>query len=134
MDKGYKMGFVVPNQLPIKIKRYPILDGRYTSPRDQFIKVNRWSMQYALRNLTPNGFKVWMWFVNHRADEEFPLMRQSIMNECGISKNTYLKCIRELRENDYIVDAKLHENFYGYIFIEEGPLRFDRNYKYPEEM
>lgn len=92
------------------------------------------SMKYALRNLSPNGFKVWTWFMNHKADEEFPVVRQEIMNECGISKNTYLRCIEELKLNDYLVMAQLHPNFFGYIFIEEGPLRIDRKYQYPEEL
>ena len=118
----HKMGFVSGRQFAIRVCKY---NGN--------VQYSRHCAEFAMFNLSPNAYKLWSWFMLRRDQEEFPLSRKQACEDLNISITTYQRVLTELQEKEYIVPAQLHENFTGYLFIEEGPLRKTRGVSYAGE-
>lgn len=119
----HKMGFVSGRQFAIRVCKYNGNNSQYS----------RHCAEFAMLNLSPNAYKLWSWFMLRRDQEEFPLSRRQACEDLAISERTYKSLLTELQEKDYMVPAQLHENFTGYLFIEEGPLRKSRGVSYEGE-
>lgn len=119
----HKMGFVVGNQFAIRVCKYNGNNSQYS----------RHCAEFAMLNLSPNAYKLWSWFMLCRDQEEFPLSSKQVQEDLNISYTTYQRTMQELQEKEYIVPAQLYENFTGYLFIEEGPLRKARGVSYKGE-
>lgn len=119
----HKMGFVVGNQFAIRVCKYNGNNSQYS----------RHCAEFAVLNLSRGAIRLWLWFMSRRDQEEFPLSRKQVCEDLAISERTYKNLLTELQEKDYIVPAQLHENFTGYLFIEEGPLRKTRGVSYKGE-
>lgn len=39
---------------------------------------------------------------------------------CHISRTTYVKCLRELKEKGYLIEVEFDDGVEGYIFLDSG--------------
>ena len=74
----------------------------------------------AMKELTPNAFKLWCYFNSNANGYEFGLSSKEVCEECGMSRNTYDKAVHILIDAGYLIQVELYENITGYLFIENG--------------
>jgi hypothetical protein len=68
-----------------------------------YAAINLRSIKYALRDLTPAQFEVWLYFAKNREGYEFWVSPVAAYNEFGISVSTFRKAKRILKERGYLV-------------------------------
>jgi hypothetical protein len=66
------------------------------------ITLNRSTVFNAGKNLTYTSFKLWIFLTQF--EKSFKLHRNTVMNEIGISKNSFTSAIRELKLKGYLVE------------------------------
>lgn len=96
----------------------------------------------AMRALTPNEFKLWMYFVRHKEDYGFWFSTEDAIFETGISEDGCRKAFKALIDKGYLVGTRA-SNYYefqpqsrlekheyydtdrkkDYSFIDEGQFR-----------
>lgn len=87
-----------PNQKIIHINK-----PQYT--RDYLtVGIDEWVM--ANRNLKPITFKLYLYLAGNANAFDLALSRQNIMDKLGISKNSYISAVKELKEKGYIRHRK----------------------------
>lgn len=90
-----KKNITFPNQKVIHINK-PNLDGNYLS-----VGINDWAE--ASKNLSPNTFKVYLYIASNADGFDLALSRQAVMNLLSISKDSYIRAVKELEDKHYIV-------------------------------
>lgn len=97
----------VPNQnitKTIKIK-----------PQKDFLMVSNEDWITACRNLTPSGFKMYLWLIRHDPSFNNELSKKAFMNDFNTSGSSYDRAWDELREKGYAVKKNKDSNIY-YIY------------------
>lgn len=112
---------LVPNQKAIRIQK------ALSDKNHLYTITNKNALSEALKILKPNTFKIWMWLNSNQDDYEFGLSGTLVQEECGMSKATYDKAIKELIETGYLVPTELYKGLHGYVF-KENRKALDKNY------
>lgn len=87
-----------PNQFQVITGKSPsYANGVLFSKYD--IAANR----YARKILSAGGYKVYQYFVDNQANYIFMLCPAHVQEICDISKSTYERAIRELRDKEFLV-------------------------------
>lgn len=99
------------NQWVIKVKKMDITEG------DIYIKTNRIAYDKAIKELSPNAFKLWSYMSSNQNDYTFALSKEHVLNTINISHGTYMTIKSELIDKGYL----LREDGDYYIFYEMPP-------------
>ena len=65
------------------------------------IGINEWAE--ASKNLSPNTFKLYLYLSSNKDGFDLALSRQATMNLLGISKDSYIRGVKELEDKHYII-------------------------------
>lgn len=84
----------------------------------------------AMKILSPYGFLLFNYMRNNQNGYKFGLSRKDFCEKTGVSRNSYLKAVKELEEHNYLVC--LSENSNQYTFY-ENPLGDNENIFVPTE-
>ena len=84
-----------PNQKVLHINK-PNYENAYLS-----VGINEWIE--ASKNLKPITFKIYLYLCGNKNGLDLVLSRQNVINKLGISKNSYINGIDELKEKGYII-------------------------------
>lgn len=68
------------------------------------IEINEWID--ASNNLTPNTFKLFLYLSSNADGFDLALSRQDVMNKLHISKDSYIRGVKELTDKHYIVEKQ----------------------------
>lgn len=101
-----KIVYIVPNQKVI-IVRHDICDETHL-----YTKCNVSSNKKALKELSPNTYKLYMYFALNQDGYTFALSYQDVYNVIGMSDKTYQKAVRELIEKEYLVQSETSKGLY----------------------
>ena len=72
-----------------------------TEPQQDFLMIADETWMAASRDLTPSGFKMYLWLMSK--EEDFNLTKQEFTKVFNVSSSSYEKAWKELRDKDYIV-------------------------------
>lgn len=72
-----------------------------TEPQQDFLMVADEAWMAASRDLTPSGFKMYLWLMSK--EEDFNLTRQEFTKVFNVSSSSYEKALRELKDKGYMV-------------------------------
>lgn len=97
-----------PNQRTIKIEKAK------TDMKNIYTKLNIDASNYALSKLSANGFKLWFYFAKNETNFEMLLFRVNVIEQCGMSENTYRSAFKELTEKGFLVQSKKDKNHYHF--------------------
>ena len=100
--------FSVPNQKIIKIK-HDLCDKGHI-----YATCNVNSNRKALKELSPNTYKVYMYFALNQNNYTFALSCQAVQNATGMSDKTYQKAVHELIDKGYLEAAVDKGNMYTF--------------------
>ena len=103
----------VPNQNITKTKK--------TKPQKDFLLISNEDWIAASNNLTPSGFKMYLWLIRH--DESFnnELSKQAFISEFNVSGSAYEKAWKELKDKGYAIPKEKGSNIY-YIYTKPKEL------------
>lgn len=103
----------VPNQNITKTKK--------TKPQKDFLLISNEDWIAASNNLTPSGFKMYLWLIRH--DESFTneLSKQAFISEFNVSGSAYEKAWKELKDKGYAIPKEKGSNIY-YIYTKPKEL------------
>ena len=103
----------VPNQNITKTKK--------TKPQKDFLLISNEDWIAASKNLTPSGFKMYLWLIRH--DESFTneLSKQTFISEFNVSGSAYEKAWKELKDKGYAIPKEKGSNIY-YIYTKPKEL------------
>lgn len=93
-----------PNQKIVHINKGNF-EGAYLS-----IGIDEWIE--ASKNLTPNTFKLYLYLCSNKDGFDLALSRQDVMNKLGISKDSYVRGVKELTDKNYL--SKKSGNVYDF--------------------
>lgn len=82
-----------------------------------FAIINQDALREAMKTLNGSGLKLWL-YLNKNQDNFQVNLKQSSCERWGIKKDSYYNAIKELIENNYLVQA--HENDSIYYFYEKS--------------
>jgi len=115
-----------PNQEYVVINKEDC-DGRLVD--NYYAAINLRSIKYALRDLTPAQFEVWLYFAKNMEGYEFWVSPVAAYNEFGISVSTFRKAKRVLKERGYLV--KNEEGYWDFYEIPKMNLEMEKVRKMP---
>ena len=72
-----------------------------TEPQQDFLMIADETWMAASRDLTPSGFKMYLWLMSK--EEDFNLTKQEFTEVFNVSSSSYEKAGKELRDKSYIV-------------------------------
>ena len=72
-----------------------------TEPQRDFLMIADKTWMAASRDLTPSGFKMYLWLASK--EEDFNLTKQEFMEVFNVSSSSYEKAWKELKDKGYIV-------------------------------
>ena len=72
-----------------------------TEPQQDFLMIADETWMAASRDLTPSGFKMYLWLASK--EEDFNLTKQEFMEVFNVSSSSYEKAWKELKDKGYIV-------------------------------
>ena len=103
----------VPNQNITKTKK--------TKPQKDFLLISNEDWIAASNNLTPSGFKMYLWLIRH--DESFTneLSTQAFISDFNVSGSAYEKAWKELKDKGYAIPKEKGSNIY-YIYTKPKEL------------
>ena len=103
----------VPNQNITKTKK--------TKPQKDFLLISNEDWIAASKNLTPSGFKMYLWLIRH--DESFnnELSKQAFISDFNVSGSAYEKAWKELKDKGYAIPKEKCSNIY-YIYTKPKEL------------
>lgn len=116
-EKEIQIVYTVPNQKVVKVKHY-LCDGTHL-----YAMCNLKSNKKALQELSPNTYKLYMYFSLNQDDYTFALSCQAVCNATGMSDSTYKKAVRELVDKGYLVKSKTKGLYIFYEGTENSPDR-----------
>lgn len=90
--------YTAPNQKIVKIHKHPYSYNYLT------IGIDEW--QEAFKSLKRITFGVYLYLASNADGYELALSRQDVMNNLDISKNAYIRAIKELEEKGYLVQKE----------------------------
>ena len=99
-EKEIQIVYTVPNQKVVKVK-HDLCDAAHT-----YTMCNVKSNSRALKELSPNTYKLYMYFDLNQDGYTFALSYQAVHNATGMSDKTYQKAVNELIEKKYLVPSK----------------------------
>ena len=103
----------VPNQNIVQTKKI--------KPQKDFLMISNEDWMAASKNLTPSGFKMYLWLIRH--DESFTneLSKQAFISEFNVSGSAYEKAWKELKDKGYAIPKEKGSNIY-YIYAKPKEL------------
>lgn len=117
----------VPNQKIIKINNnveYP-KEGETAALNERYGKVNKQCTFVAFKTLTPSAFGIYMYMVLQRNGHDFGLSQADIEKEMGIKRTAYISAVKELVENNYLIE--MSKNHFMFVADnDEGKVRVIR--------
>lgn len=88
----------VPNQDVVTVKKE-------TCNKDNlYATINIRAIQLAMKDLTNAEFQVWLYFAKNQAGYTFAVSPADALNEFGISKDTFQKSKKKLKEKGYLTE------------------------------
>ncbi len=72
-----------------------------TEPQQDFLMIADETWMAASRDLTPSGFKMYLWLMSK--EEDFNLTKQEFTKVFNVSSSSYEKALRELKDKGYMV-------------------------------
>lgn len=96
----------IPNQKTIIIERSS------ESVKKDFLKVSNENLGLAMLNLSPNAFKLWIYFTDNANGYKLELYSIDFEKRANVSKSTYGRCFKELEEKGYLIKSQKEKNFY----------------------
>ena len=78
-----------------------IVQTKKTEPQQDFLMIADEAWMAASRDLTPSGFKMYLWLMSK--EEDFNLSKQEFTEVFNVSSPSYRKAWRELKDKGYIV-------------------------------
>ena len=72
-----------------------------TEPQEDFLMIADEAWMAASRDLTPSGFKMYLWLMSK--EEDFNLTKQEFTKVFNVSSPSYRKALRELKDKGYMV-------------------------------
>lgn len=79
-----------------------------------YAKINIDAMNYAMRDLKPNTFKLWLYFAENQDKYQFYLSAMHACKTCGFGKSGYHKAFDELVDKYYLVRDLSDRDFYQF--------------------
>ena len=70
-----------------------------TEPQQDFLMIADETWMAASRDLTPSGFKMYLWLMSK--EEDFNLTKQEFTKVFNVSSSSYEKAWKELRDKGY---------------------------------
>lgn len=114
-DAKYLQGFKSnPNQT--YYEKNPIPKGKKGDKESVFATINCNSMALAMKDLSNAEFKVWCYLAKNQPGYLLAISPADALKWGGISKDTFQKAIRVLKEKNYLVLKEGTTN--SYIFYE----------------
>lgn len=81
----------------------------------RFASVHLQNLDDAMATLTPNTFKLWVYFAKNIDGYELVLYRSNVMRKCKFGASTYTKAMQELINLKYLIPT---EDGKGYDFYD----------------
>ena len=106
-----------PNQRIIQIGKRTVRDAGHI-----YATANIDALNYAIRELSGSGFKLWSYFNKNQEGYEFELSQKACENQCGIKRSSFYSAINELKAKGYLQEAWDGSNVY--TFYEMPPSAF----------
>ena len=103
-----------PNQKKIYIERSS------DKAKKDYLKVSNQSLKFALYNLKPSAFKLWIYFADNSNGYVFDLYPVDFCNKANLSKTTYQNAWKELEEYGYIKRSNKKKNIYLFREISDS--------------
>jgi len=100
----------VPNQKIIYIERSS------DNAKKDFLKVSNTNLRIAMMNLSPNAFKLWIYFVDNADGYKMDLYPCDFQRVANVSYDTYRRCFDELVTVGFLIASPKAKNIY--IFSE----------------
>ena len=72
-----------------------------TEPQQDFLMIDDEAWMAASRDLTPSGFKMYLWLMSK--EEDFNPTKQEFTKIFNVSSSSYEKALRELKDKGYMV-------------------------------
>lgn len=85
------------NQWVIKVNKMDITEG------DIYFNINRKAHDKAIKELSPNAFKLWSYISANQNGYTFALSQAHVLNTINISHATYVKVKSELCNKGYLI-------------------------------
>jgi hypothetical protein len=101
----------VANQRVITTKKEPCSKKSTTQ---YYTAINLKALELAMKTLSPNAFKMWVYLGKNKDNYTFALSKVDTLKWCGFSKGTYSKAFEELEENGFLVKTKDGSNHYDF--------------------
>lgn len=96
----------VPNQKQI------VSAPRLKKDKDHlYAKLNLDALQQAMKDLNGSGLKLYLYFAKNREDYNFDLS-QKACEEWGLSRSSYYRGVKELKEAGYLVEKGSTMTYY----------------------
>lgn len=114
VEEKIKNIITVPNQKIITVK-HSICDKEHLYTQYN-IKANK----MALKELSPNAYKLYMYFDLNQNNYTFALSCKDICEHTGMSDKTYQKSVNELIEKGYLVQSEIKNQYIFYDGKENG--------------
>lgn len=104
-----------PNQRIIYIERIS------ANAKKDFFKIGHEQLNKAASDLNGNAFKLYIYLCNNKDSFRLELSSKDFIRWSGTSDSTYDRAFRELKDKQYLIQAKGKKNVY--LFVEQS-----RNY------
>lgn len=102
-----------PNQ------REVIIMGKDDIKKKQFVGTTKDSIAYAIKDLSPREFQVWLYFSGNKVGHKFWFSPSELQSSWGIKKDTTQKAVQVLIQKGYLVQKEDKKN--SYMFYEIPP-------------
>ena len=99
-----------PNQNQVHINKIKV----EKNSGNPYACIYRYSMEEAQRNLKPNTFKVWLWFVSNTPNYTIQFSPQYISTNLKMSTNTAKSSWKELLEKGYLIESDKRGHLYEF--------------------
>ena len=106
-----------------------------TVVKTQANKTNPYSMinleadEKAMKLLSPYGFLLFNYIRNNQNNYCFGLSRKDFCEKTGVSRNSYLKAVKELEENSYLIKRTSNSNRYTFYENPSDSITDCENYR-----
>lgn len=112
--ENYERGFGFPNQRCIKINK------EKCDKKELYAKINIRAMNFAMRDLKSNTYKLWCYLAQNQNNYEFWLSQVDVNKVAGISKSTYHRAFEELVNKKYLIPENSNGRFYEFYEVPQN--------------